>query len=193
VKSDWKDYQYHEVDGRALHIFDNLINYDEREHMYAWCSSRDFCTTGNDTQRPEHLGDFNLFSPIEWEDIETRCPLARAENIHYLSPFLEGYIRTQSRVNLSTLHDKDRFHTDGGSGSPCLTLLYYPHMTWDKEWGGYTLFTDRTGKNLEFVSFYEPGRIILFDGLIPHCISNPNPQAPFYRLSFVIQYVKDNS
>jgi len=144
---------------------------------------------GQDTPRLEHRGDFNLYCQLNEDDVQ-HSQFWNCENTKYVLPLLDGYEQVQARINLSTLHDKNRFHCDTYGSDDVRTLLYYPNMEWSPEWGGYTLFTNKEGNKLEFCSFYEPGRVVIFDGTIPHCISAPSPGATAYRLSFVIQYAR---
>jgi ectoine hydroxylase-related dioxygenase (phytanoyl-CoA dioxygenase family) len=37
---------------------------------------------------------------------------------------------------------------------------------------------------------YVPGRVVLFDGAIPHCILSANTVSPARRLSLAIQFIK---
>lgn len=183
------DYEKIDVDGKAIHIFNDLFDYNQREKMYHWCKTQRFNTNGSDTPRLEHKGDFNLFTQVDEEAISD-MGFFNYEGSKYLLPLIEGYQQVQARVNLSTLHDHNRFHCDTYGSDDVRTLLYYPNMEWNPEWGGYTLFTDDQGKKLKYCSFYIPGRVVIFDGTIPHCISSPSPHAPTYRFSFVIQYAR---
>lgn len=185
---EWKDYTYKEIEGRPIHIFDNLFSAADRERLYQFCKSQNFTTLGSDTDRLEYKGDFNLYSDI-LNNLENSGFLS-LENAKYFLPLLTDYEIIQARVNLSTMHDKNRFHCDAAGGNDVRTILYYPNMEWRHDWGGYTLFTNQQGNNLEYCSFYIPGRTIIFDGTIPHCISAPSPTSPTYRFSFVVQYYR---
>ena len=185
-------HEHIKADGRSIYILDNLFDYDERDQFYCWATSAPYSSYGQDTSRLEHRGDFNLFCPLEEEQVE-ESGFWKFENSKFILPFIDGYKPIQARLNLSTLHDRNRFHCDTAThlgSKDVLTLLYYVNMEWNNEWGGYTLFTNKSGDKLEYCSFYVPGRVILFDGLIPHCISAPSPLASVYRYSFVIQYMR---
>lgn len=62
-------------------------------------------------------------------------------------------------------------------------LLYYVNMDWKNEWHGETNFYDESGKNLAFSTCYTPGRIIIFDGSIPHALRPQSIRSPNYRLT----------
>ena len=190
MKSDWKDYQYHEAAGKPIHIFDNLLTEAELAYMYGWCiKDRQFGWNGRDTSRPEHAVDYNLALRMSAQEGVT-SPLMRSENVvKYVQPLVKNRIVAQARINLCTIQDRNHFHVDLVEGG--LTLLYYPNMEWHREWGGYTLFSNDSGDGVDFTSFYKPGRVIVFDSRISHCIVAGTHEAPFYRLSFVIQYLNE--
>ena len=179
-----------QIEDRQLTIFDDVYSAAYRERLYHFCSTRHFTTDGSDTARLEYKGDFNLYCNLLAGNQLQQSNFLNLEGTKEILSMLDGYEIIQARVNLSTLHDKNRFHCDAAGSNDVRTILYYPNMTWNIEWGGYTMFTNQNMSKLEYCSFYIPGRVILFDGTIPHCISAPSPSAPTYRFSFVIQYYK---
>ena len=90
----------------------------------------------------------------------------------------------QCRINLSAPHQKNRIHTD----EDALTLVYYVNPKWDFTWGGHTLFMDDLLQEAEYTCIYKPGRVVIFDGTIPHMIMNESSLCPDYRLTFAIQW-----
>lgn len=70
-------------------------------------------------------------------------------------------------------------------------LLYYVNMDWQDHWGGETLFFDKHSCNdIVFGSRFTPGRMIWFDGEIPHTIKSQSRLAPKYRFSISIFFNK---
>jgi hypothetical protein len=67
----------------------------------------------------------------------------------------------------------------------CVSLLYYVNTRWDRNWGGETLFANDEGE-CEIAVEYKPGRVVLFDSLIPHKPSPVSMQADEFRFTFVI-------
>ena len=49
-------------------------------------------------------------------------------------------------------------------------ILYYVNLEWRDGWYGETFFYSDDLKDVAFTSLYVPGRILLFDGDIPHAI-----------------------
>ena len=63
--------------------------------------------------------------------------------------------------------DSPLFHPDAPSNRQALTMMVFPNMTWDKNWGGETKFQDENGNTLWCVNPI-PGRVILFPGITDH-------------------------
>jgi Rps23 Pro-64 3,4-dihydroxylase Tpa1-like proline 4-hydroxylase len=172
--------------GKNIYLYDDLFNYAERYAMYGFIKNSMFTTSGKDTNRLEHQGHFNIYSSYSEQDVKNLGVMNNVVLKNALSDIGDLKI-TQARVNLSTLNDKNHFHSDELDG---ITLLYYPNMEWHLEWGGYTLFSDDATKNIEHCLVYTPGRVVIFEGNIPHCIAAPTNIAPTYRFSFAIQFKK---
>jgi hypothetical protein len=62
-------------------------------------------------------------------------------------------------------------------------------MQWDPEWGGDTAFMTEDGSDIEFVSTYKPGRMVLFDPKIPHIIRPSTILAPYFRLTLASKFI----
>ena len=176
---------------KEIMVFDDLIPYATRSGIYRFINSSLFRPDGKDAGYPEDAGEYHLYSSYSKDDLNNMKFLEIPE-IQPILKYVEGYDIQQIRVNLSTLNDKNHFHSDGNNTKASIkTLIYYPNMKWNIEWGGHTLFADESISDIEYCTLYKPGRIILFDGSIPHCILPPTNLAPSYRYSFVIQYIKN--
>jgi hypothetical protein len=183
------------INDKEILIFDDLLSYAARASLYTFIVKSLFKTDGSDNEYAEDAGGYNIYSAYSIRDLEAMKFLDIPEMKEVLK-HVEGYKIDQIRVNLSTLNDKNHFHTDyvgtNVTSKNVLnkSLIYYPNMKWNIEWGGHTLFANENMTEIEYCSLYTPGRIILFDGSIPHCILPPTNLAPAYRYSFVIQYNK---
>jgi hypothetical protein len=172
--------------GKEIEIWDNLLSYKNRSEIYDFVKNSYFVCDGLDNSHIENSGHYNLVSNFSPKDLETSKLL---KNVPEVFDKVKHYDINQVRVNLSTLNDKNHFHCDGKDDDKNFkTLIYYPNMKWDIEWGGYTLFANDDLTEIEHTLVYTPGRFILFDGEIPHCIGAPTNMAPSYRFTFVVQY-----
>jgi hypothetical protein len=61
--------------------------------------------------------------------------------------------------------------------------LYYVNLEWRDGWYGETFFYSDDLKDVAFTSLYVPGRILLFDGDIPHAIRPQSVAGPKYRIT----------
>ena len=176
--------------GKEIEIWDNLLSYKKRSEIYDFVKNSYFVIQGADNYHLENSGNYQIASEFTEDDL-LRSRLFEEDTSEMLKG-VEGYKINQVRVNLSTLNDHNQFHSDANDPNReneiFKTLIYYPNMKWDIEWGGYTLFANDDLTEIEHTLVYTPGRFILFDGEIPHCIGAPTNMAPSYRFTFVVQY-----
>jgi len=60
-------------------------------------------------------------------------------------------------------------------------------LNWEDGWYGETMFYDPNDlEKVSYTSLYKPGRIILFDGSIPHAIRPQSIRGPKYRISLTL-------
>jgi hypothetical protein len=71
-----------------------------------------------------------------------------------------------------------------------LTGLYYGNIDWRPEWEGETHFSDENMSEILYTSSFLPGRLVFFDGTIPHKSSQPSADAPYYRFVLSMKFIK---
>jgi len=176
------------VEEKEIVVLDNVFTYKERAGFYDYITNSLFSLKGYDTNLLDHVGEHNIISFYSESDLLNLKFNTSKKYKEIIDPLLIGYNIAKVRVNLSTLNDKNRFHIDGNGPKRLKTLIYYPNMKWDIEWGGLTLFANENCNDILHCVAYVPGRVVIFDGSIPHCICPPTNLASSYRLSFVIQF-----
>jgi len=72
-------------------------------------------------------------------------------------------------------------------------LLYQANTEWRTEWYGETIWYDKNCENIIYCNQYTPGRIIWFDGDLPHSARPPSAISPFCRFTLSIVYEKVDS
>lgn len=90
-------------------------------------------------------------------------------------------------VNLSTASDLYSYHADSDQDGS-LIALYYGNLDWKTEWEGETHFTDADLNDVKVSCGFIPGRLVLFDGMIPHKSSSPSPSALDYRYVLAVKF-----
>lgn len=171
---------------KLIHVFDNIFDYGQRQSIYYFCTRSAFVLQGHDSPELEVQNDTTLVSIFSETDSRN---LGIANTINTISPIqeiLEGYTSHTSMINLTTPSDKYHIHTDGVG----LTLLYYVNVKWNIEWCGETIFFNDNTNDYEYVSPFVPGRLIIFDGTIPHMIRPSTPNATQHRMTYVTRFKK---
>tara|TARA_B100000073_G_scaffold334826_1_gene327777 strand:+ start:112 stop:660 length:549 start_codon:yes stop_codon:yes gene_type:complete len=97
-----------------------------------------------------------------------------------------GFDLVRMYVNVFWPHECPRWHIDAHpiEGLESYTVLYYPHLDWDRNDGGFTHFwkTDHT-----IGHFPMPNRAICFDGTIWHTATAFTDQI---RYTYALKYEK---
>lgn len=174
-------------DGRIIHSYDNIFTFDERQRFYDFIMKSLFVITGSDSV---YDGDNNqIYSNYSAKDLNN-MGILETNGFRYLDEIYGFSSRKtkQARVNCSTPFEKSNIHSDYTG----LTFLYYVNREWNLNWMGHTMFLNETMDEVEYISLYKPGKVLIFDGTIPHIISTQNYQSKGNRLTFAIQYHEMN-
>ena len=163
----------------GIQYFDDVVPYNIRETIWHCSVSADLKLGWEDSNQPEKY-DLNIHSNWSNEELESTeilpqikkcidetdwftnnklskvvCNLVRPDDVHYLH-----------------IHQKQQ------------VCLYYVNLDWRDGWHGETLFYNpKVLKVIVYTSLYIPGRIILFDGSIPHAIRPQSVKAPKFRFT----------
>jgi SM-20-related protein len=98
----------------------------------------------------------------------------------------EAYRPCRAYTNHAAYGDMLYTHTDCGPDQRELTALWFLSAHWEPEWGGETMFFDASGDAM-FCASPRPGRLLLFDGAIPHAGRPPSRICYAPRYSFAIK------
>lgn len=183
-----KNYKILTKSGKQIHVFDDVLSYSDRSRIFENVETSFYRFVNSD---PHHSDVRNAVNkPI--------CGLSQIDErnlrIFELLPdeinsLLHGFNRLRSYVNAANIGTANLDHTDDYYEN--LTLLYYVNPHWDYTWGGETFFYNEDLSEIEFASIFKPGRIIVFDGRIPHTATSPNIRAGHnMRFTFAAKYSK---
>ena len=162
-----------------LNIFDNVVPYDQRYFIWGCSMQTPFKLGWEDTKEPEKY-DLNAYSALEISDLEYTGILPYFEKCINETEWFTNNKLSKIILNLVRPDDVHYIHSHHGRQ----VLLYYINLDWMDGWYGETLFYDPCDfDKIIFTSIYKPGRIILFDGNIPHAIRPQSIKAPKYRFS----------
>ena len=89
-------------------------------------------------------------------------------------------------VNAYTYGDCPTVHQDD-SREGSFTVLYYANYEWNCDWSGETVFYNEAKDEIIRAVYPKPGRIVVFDGRIPHVAREPNRVCPVVRYTIAIK------
>jgi len=165
--------------GHKIQIWDGIYDYATQvsilrgitESTYKFSSTYD-----NEVEAQE--GTWSVYSDLNVNMSEAFFTGRSTE----LQKELNGMTPFRMWINASTKETDHSFHPDSVDPG-CKSLLYYANIKWDRNWDGYTIWRTPNLEDIEFVSDYVPGRIIIFDSIIPHKASVASKRASPFRFT----------
>jgi len=97
-----------------------------------------------------------------------------------------GHTAVRVYANGHTFGCDGHVHTDS-TRPHHYTAIYYAHPAWEPNWGGETVFLDNGRKDVVNSVFPRPGRLVFFDGRVPHAARSPTRDCPALRSAIVIK------
>lgn len=167
-----------------IEVIDNFLSEQEINQLYETLWFTDWYLKGTDgpliDKKNRGWSLTKYFSPNEEDEIYQKI-LDRILTI----PQLEGKYKCDRALrNAYKFGDVLGIHQDLGF---TLTALLFGNNEWDINWGSETIFTSNTNHDCEIVKSVipKPGRLIVFDSMIPHTGRVPSSLYPHYRYSVV--------
>ncbi len=179
------------VDGMPLIVIDDLLPNEQTLRLFHWLNGSPFTRT--ESARPDTQAFLHWAVNVAPQDCKN-LPLYQP-TIEALAQYLpeHGPQRLyRSYCNLCSYGDMLFTHTDVFEGEQGFTALWYIAPQWDLEWGGETLFFDKTGDPV-FVVGFKPGRLAIFDGSIRHAGKPPNKVCVLPRLTFALKFTPETT
>jgi len=130
--------------------------------------------------------DQHLNSVYDEQDIAMLGINSYIKTISKYEHILDTWQLETANVNLTTYSDANQIHTHEGQK----IFLYYGNLNWKDGAHGETIFYNNARDEVEYTSPYTPGRLIVFDGEIPHTIRPQSVIGPKYRFTFAQFYNK---
>lgn len=173
---------------KLIKVYDNMFSYNERYKFFHYIKNSYFKTEGSDgADAIQHDNIHQIFSNYSTDDVD-KMGFSQTDFFQSVAEEYNFWKREikQIRINLSPPSERNFIHTDADG----ITLLYYASMEWKPEWGGHTFFMSDDLSEVEYASLYTPGRVMIFDGTVPHMILTPTMMCPIHRYTFAIQFTK---
>lgn len=176
--------RYGLVEGRDVLVFDGLVPDADLAAYVEALERAPFTRT--EVAKPETAEYRHWVSELPLANV-TQLPLwtLTERAAAYARPG-ERYQPYRAYTNYAGYGDMLYTHTDCDPVRPELTALWFLSTHWDPEWGGETMFFDRSGDAM-FCASPRPGRLVLFDCAIPHVGRPPSRICYRPRYTFAIK------
>ncbi len=176
----------HSIEGREVRVYDDLVQAKDIQDLTVALQNGGFTRT--EQARPDTAA---------FRHWVLKIPLQAAAQLPFYQPTLraveEFAADTPYRIyrcycNYAAYGDMLMVHTDCHPDVREVTALWFITPEWNVEWGGETLFFD-SAMDAQVVVSPRPGRLVLFDGRLPHVGRPPNRIcfAPRFTLAFKLQ------
>lgn len=151
------------IDDRDVWVFDGLLPDVER-----YVASLDVSPfTRTEAARPDTLEHRHWVSEIPPGMLDGQPLLQRVVDALAAVRPGQAYGAYRAYTNMASFGDALFTHVDCLPSQHDVTALWYVCTEWDLEWGGETVFYDAGGEIAAAVR-PRPGRLVMFDGAIPH-------------------------
>jgi Rps23 Pro-64 3,4-dihydroxylase Tpa1-like proline 4-hydroxylase len=179
---------------RSIIVIDDAFNFSEISGNYAETISKQYIIFNSNELEVQNIGTKRLGCRLDLGD-PLLTSIFNDRRVEVLERFIpkDQYTISRSYINLGIHSDIHKIHVDDFVSKKSITCLIYLNRNWDCDWGGETIFYDDERKDIKFISPYIPGRIIIFDGSIPHSAKPQHFNAPPYRFTLALKFVSINN
>ena len=172
------------VEGRDVFVFDGLLTDADLSAYVEALARAPFTRT--EVAKPETAEYKHWVSEMALANV-TRLPLwAPTERALAAARPGERFQPFRAYTNYAAYGDMLYTHTDCLPDQRQITALWFLSTQWEPEWGGETMFFDASGDAM-FCTSPKPGRLVLFDGAIPHVGRPPTRICYTPRYTFAIK------
>lgn len=172
--------------GREIHVFDGLVPLQMRNKAFEFCQNS-YYKLGWVDSRKESAKKHSYLHSTWSEDDDKSLGLIDLISSTEAGELFEGLQRRRSVTNLSVPSESHFPHNHDNE----LVVLYYANLEWHPEWHGETLFYSEDLSEIEVALPYTPGRVVIFDGTIPHSYRPQSTIADHYRYTIAMGFEKE--
>lgn len=166
-----------DIEFPGVQIWDDLLDdrfildLDEKSNYFNW--------TLNNIANKRSYPNFTKGSHLLWgvklyeknNPNKSFDPIIKDLYLHLTKNVIsQNFDLISSHLNGQFIGQKGSCHIDSKPNSKSYTLMVFINYKWKKEWGGEFQLLKKCKDNIEVTHSIEyiPGRVILFDGSIPH-------------------------
>ncbi len=161
-----------------IEIYDNLFSYNYMSKLYDMVINSNYHIGWADTKIIENRDKVFMFSLWELTDFMKSEFLSNIKDESLLER-IGNRLPSRCVINCGNFSDTYLPHTHNNKE----VLLYYVNLDWKLEWNGETAFYSDDLKEIILTNPYVPGRMVWFDGEIPHSIKPQTHLGPKFRFT----------
>lgn len=170
---------------KRIHVIDDLFPLQFRSDVYVYAKSSTFQLGWADTSIAENQHHKYLYAPYTQVDLEAMGMWSYLQDPR-IKGLVDGMKLSKAVLNMTTASDSHFAHAHPESK----VVLYYVNQEWRDGWHGETLFFSENLKEIVHANVYTPGRIVVFDGSIPHAIRPQSVIGPQFRYTLAMVFDK---
>lgn len=170
-----------------IEIFDDLITFSVRSQILNFIQNSNYRLVGWQDREDFDREKLDIHSAWSLEDLQRSNLMPYVEQAIKQSKFNIGIEQYQKCV-VNLVKAGDVYHTHVHRDQ--YGLLYYANLEWFEHYAGETLFFDKFKKEVVKAISFVPGRIIVFDGDIPHTIRPQSSIGPQFRFTLTVFFDK---
>ena len=174
---------------RSIVVIDDTFLFSEISTIYSHALNQNYQIYNSNDLELQNISNKRMGCKL---DIESEIlDIVFTENsLDKIEEFIptDKFYPERAYINLGLHSDVHKIHVDDAKPGGSKTLLLYMNRDWDCNWGGETIFYDDQRKNILYTSPFIPGRIVIFDGSIPHSAKPQHLSAVPYRFTLAVKF-----
>lgn len=186
VGAAWPTVRRDTVDGRPIVLVDDLFSAEEVEGIFRILSLGYVYYRGQ-LSAPEDQYPKLVAHLVDLDEVR-RLPFYErlANTLHEHHPNETLRLR-KAYINQTAFGDLNYPHVDAWPGRDDVTLLYYANPSWERSWGGATVFHGGE-HDFDRAVLPRPGRVLMFRGSTLHCAGVPTRACTQSRFTLALKY-----
>lgn len=174
--------------GKKITVYDGLLPLQLRSEIFNFVKRSRFVIGWRDADyvKANQHEFLHSYYSLEDNDNAKLLPFLRTTEVNQ---HIEGLSIVNSVVNLSVPSDTHFPHAHLEN----IVVLYYANLDWENHWYGETLFYTEDLNDIELALKYTPGRVVVFEGSIPHSVRPQSASADTHRFTYAITFKKEQT
>ncbi len=182
-----------------IRLFDNLLGPGDHQKLQAYLQGQDWSYGAYSDNAPTASRYLYKHFAGHFRDGEGRDSTGIETELAAFPPIAElwkglkascmrGHVLTRCYANAYPLGSEGGLHRDALEPDH-YTAIYYPHLRWDPNYAGETVFFNDEGTEIVASVYPKPNRLVLFAGTIPHVARGVSRQCPDLRITLMFKTV----